>query len=1062
MPLLRIFIVIAFLSATASAQSTFEFYRSKDNPYYWKNRKPFDGYWQQDVYYRINAEIDDVRDVISGSEQLVYWNNSPDTLAFVYFHLFQNAFRPGSYLDELMQANGVKAISGNAENTGQGIEVEKIQSGGHDLNTETDNTILKVYLNTSLLPGDSITFQLDFKTYYDLGGVRRRMQLFTSWGHKHYNGAQWFPKISVYDRKFGWTADQHLNHEFYGDFGSFDVALTFPNIYIVDATGLLQNPKEVLPDSLRRKLDISNFKDKPFGFPPSLPILPDDSKKTWIYHADNVHDFAFTADPTYRIGETETAGGIKCIALVQESHAARWQNAASYTAQLIAYYSAFVGKYAWPKITVSDARDGMEYPMLTMDGGSDPGYRDLLAHEVAHQWFYGMVGNNETYRPMLDEGFSQFIESVCLEKLEGRWGLNPKSSNNYVERFRDSVTVPFRVVQSNYLNEAIRGRDGFLNTHSDYFNGALGHGGGYSMVYRKTATMLYNLRYVLGDSLFDAGLQYYFNQWKFCHPYPEDFRNSFIHFTHTDLNWFFDQWMETDKRIDYAIGSVRKAKTPDDYLIKFKRKERMQMPIDFSVFSNEGKIYNFHIPNRNFIKQTDAAILPVWFGWDKLNPVYTAAVHIPSGIDRIMIDTTMVLADINMLNNSSPVPVQVKFDSRISAPADWGHYIVRWRPDAWYNNYDGIKTGIHLEGDYFNYSRFFDFNFWINSGLAQRHVPEFAEVNKNDPVSITLSFHTPMDKVMNNSQVEFSSRIVDGLQHFSGGINWSTQSRKSNIGLKFISNYRKGLSSKAYLLYPDEWGVSSYDNVIEANAAHSYKAPDGNGIIQLKLRSSSIGSNYDYSYLTLTVTDNYYFGRFTLRSRAFGQLGTGTDYAKESSLYLAGGNGETLMEDKFTRSRAFIPEAWLGYDAGINHFQQGGGLNLRGYAGYLTVQDAPDGSARFIYRGTTGWAFNEELDFARYFPFRPRFTKNWLSLNMYLFGDAGSINYDLPGEDLLMSDVRADAGFGIAVTIKKFFALQTVKPFTIRFDFPLWLNRPPAAENEYLKFRYVAGIGRSF
>jgi len=1071
---ITVFSIIVLSSLNTRGQDN-SFYRSSENPFYWKNRKPSDGYWQQDVHYHIKAEIDDVLDIISGNEALTYWNNSPDTLAYVYFHLFQNAFQPGSYLDKLTLANGVTPNYSKWEKEKKGTVIEKIQTGSVDLKTEPDNTILKVFLEYPLLPGDSVIFDIAFKTYYGNGSVRRRMQLFTSWGFKHYNGAQWYPKISVYDRKFGWTADQHLNREFYGDFGSFDVELTFPNIYIVDATGILVNEKEMLPDSLRRALDISNFKDKPFGFPPSLPVKPDDTKKTWRFHADNVHDFAFTADPTYRIGEAEyqlvdPAGlpvgrevkSIRCMALVQEAHASKWQNAADYTARIIETYSKNIGWYAWPKITVCDARDGMEYPMLTMDGGGDPGYRDLLAHEIAHQWFYGMVGNNETYRAMLDEGFSQFIESECLDQLEGHWGMNQKSKNKYTERFRDSVTIPFRYVQSSYLSDAMRGSEVSINTHSDNFNGALGQGGGYGMVYRKTGTMLYNLQYVLGDSLFRSAMQHYFSQWKFCHPYPEDFRNSIIQFTHVDLNWFFDEWIETNKRIDYSLKSIRGGEGKDDYVISFKRKERMQMPLDFSVYARDGKIYNYHIPNRDFIKRTDATVLPKWFGWDKLNEKYDANVHIPSGIERVQVDTTLRLADINLLNNSKPFPMLIKFDSRVAASADWSHYVVHWRPDAWFNNYDGLKLGLHLDGNYFNYSRFVDFNFWINSGLVQQKIPEFAEVNKNDPVSVTFSFRTPIEKVFKNSSVYFKSRILDGLQHFSGGVDWSTVGKQTTVGISFSSDYRRNLSSLAYLLYPDEWGLGSYDNALNTFMAHSYKAPGGDGVIKLDLRSSSIGSNYDYSYLTLTVLDNYYVGKFTLRSRAIGRFGTGTDFAKESSLYLAGANGEELMNDKFTRSRAFVPEDWLGYDVATNHFQQGGGLNLRGYAGYLTAQDTKDGAVRVIYRGTTGWAFNEELDFGKYIPLRPGFTRSWLSMNIYLFGDAGSINYDLPEEKILMSDVRADAGIGITATIKKFFSLQTVKPFTLRCDFPLWLSRPPAVEGEFVKFRYVIGIGRSF
>jgi len=314
---------------------------------------------------------------------------------------------------------------------------------------------------------------------------------------------------------------------------------------------------------------------------------------------------------------------------------------------------------------------------------------------------------------------------------------------------------------------------------------------------------------------------------------------------------------------------------------------------------------------------------------------------------------------------------------------------------------------------------------------------------------------------MKNSTVQFKSRIIDGLQHFSGGIDWTTVSRKTTIGILFSSDYRKELADIAYLLYPDEWGVGSYDNVIHATIKHNYKTPGTDGSISLRLRSSTFGSNYDYSYLTLHFNENLYLGKLTFRSHVIGQLGTGTDYAKESALFLAGGNNEELMNDKFIRSRGFVPQDWLGYGDATNHFHHGGGLNLRGYSGYLAPEESGDGTLRSAYRGSSGWAYNGELEFARYIPLRPKFTRNWLSINSYLFADAGSINYDLPEEKLKLGELRADAGIGITATIKKFFSLQTVKPFTIRCDFPLWLNRPPA-EEEFVEFRYLIGIGRTF
>jgi hypothetical protein len=223
----------------------------------------------------------------------------------------------------------------------------------------------------------------------------------------------WYPRICVYDRKFGWDTDQHLGKEFYGDFGSFEVALTFASNYIVEATGYLENEQEVMPKSLREKLDIKNFANKPWEEKASV-IIPyiEGDKKTWKYYAINVHDFAFTADPNYRIGEVMAVvngQSVRCIALAQEGHAGYWQNAAEYTKKIIETFSRDFSPYIWPKIIVADARDGMEYPMLTLDGGYDPSYRDLLIHEVGHMWYFGMVGNNETYRASLDEGFTQFL-----------------------------------------------------------------------------------------------------------------------------------------------------------------------------------------------------------------------------------------------------------------------------------------------------------------------------------------------------------------------------------------------------------------------------------------------------------------------------------------------------------------------------------------------------------------------------------------------------------------------------------------------------------------------------
>ncbi|MBT6808241.1 MAG: M1 family peptidase, partial [Flavobacteriales bacterium] len=260
--LLLVLTVSVFSQTKYNALAKPNTYQNYDNPNYWKNKMPNAAYWQQDVYYNIKANIDEVTDIISATEELTYTNNSPDNLDVVYFHLYQNAFQPDSYYDNLQKQNGKSPNYGKYESQKLGTIIENLLVNGEEVKTELDNTILKVYLPSTLKTNESITFNIKFKSYFDDGGdTRRRMDLFNSWGYKHYNGVHWYPRICVYDAKFGWTKDQHLGKEFYGDFGAFDVELTFASNYVVGATGFLLNREEVLPKDLREKLDITNFKD---------------------------------------------------------------------------------------------------------------------------------------------------------------------------------------------------------------------------------------------------------------------------------------------------------------------------------------------------------------------------------------------------------------------------------------------------------------------------------------------------------------------------------------------------------------------------------------------------------------------------------------------------------------------------------------------------------------------------------------------------------------------------------------------------------------------------------
>ena len=1038
-------------------------YRNADNPYYWKNRKPYPGYWQQDVYYVIKADIDEKTDIITASEELTYWNNSPDDLTFVYFHLYQNAFQPDSYYDKLHKENNVIPEYGKYEQQKLGTEILNIAVNNAKVKTELDNTILKVFLPRPLKSGESIKFNIDFKTYFDSGSMRRRMKLFDAYGNKHYDGVLWYPRISVYDHKFGWSTDQHLGKEFYGDFGAFDVELTFANNFILDATGNLLNREEVLPDELRQKLDIRNFKDKPLYEPPSV-IIPYDStiRKTWKFHAENVHDFAWTADPTYRIGEDEW-NGIKTIALAQEPHASKWQNAASYAAKVIQVYSEDIGMYAYPKMIVADARDGMEYPMLTLDGGFDPDYRGLLAHEIGHNWFYGMIGSNETYRAFMDEGFTQFLTSWSLRRIDGEEMVASDPTSAYVKKFKKPGSTMDRNVYQGYMSDAIiSANDACLNTHSDQFGGALSHGGGYRQVYYKTATMLYNLQYVLGDSLFWDAMQHYFNQWKFAHPYPEDFRNSIINYTNVDLNWFFDQWLESTKKIDYKVKNIKKGKEDDQYLITFKRKERMQMPLDFNVIAKNNAVHPFHIPNTWFEKKTNAKILPRWIGWDKLQPTYEAAVTIPGGIKDVIIDPTQRLADVNMVNNSKKFPVGFNLEHGVYNPSSWRKYELFARPDIWYNGYDGIKAGFNLNGNYFNEHHIFDLSAWYNTGFLQnQQVARFAP-DEHDLFNFRLAYKTSIDKYLKKSNFLISVRSLDGLRLFTTGLERWNQEENNRLYVFFKSMIRPETEDLYYLIYPTEWEPGKFNNTINLGTDHNYFYTRGKGLINLNLRSSTLGSDYNYSMLSLTVVNNTRISLFDINTRTFAQYGMASSLPRESALYLYGANPEELMENKYTRSVGIFPPEWSGFGATTNHFHYGGGLNLRGYSGYVSPYMTANDDQDLAYRGISGAAFNIEVEFDRLLTLMPRKLRNTFKFDTYLFADAGIINTNGLNGGFTFNDIRVDAGVGTALTIKKWGPLQMAKPLTIRFDMPLFLNRTPALDPDFLRFRWVVGVSRAF
>jgi len=1017
-------------------------YQSEDNTLYWKNRKPTADYWQQDVSYYIKAKLNDTSEIITGSELLVYVNNSPDTIYKLYFRLTQNAFQPGSYKDDMERGGKVYNTFGKYEEQKLGTAISRVNVAGNNVNFIIDNTIMIVDLAEPLFPNKHLKIEIDFKTYFDQGSMGRRMKRFDHNNFKHFDGVHWYPRISVYDRKFKWTTDQHLGKEFYGDFGIFYVELDLPNHYICEATGVLTNKDEIYANGLREQIDISNFKEPVKSI--STPVIPNGTYKRWIWLANNVHDFAFTTDPTYRIGESEW-NGIKCIALVQEQNAHAWQPTSKFLANVVRVYSQDFGMYAYPKMVAADARDGMEYPMLTLDGGNWPGHQFVIAHEVGHNWFFGMVGNNETYRAALDEGFTQFLSAWSLKKLANK-DVYPNAYD-------------WAYIYAGYINHAINDNTARLNIHSDHYNSAERHGGGYNQVYYKTASMLGNLQYVLGEKLFLEAMKHYFNQWKFCHPYEEDFRQSIINYTKVDLNWFFDQWLTTTQTIDYKVKKVKKIKgSPNEFSISFKRKGEMTMPLDITVIDNSDKRSHYIIPNTYFSKRPgNAKVWNTWLSWDLMNKDYKLVVQSEKGIKNVIIDTSGRLADINRLNNSSVFPYSFQREKFSVQAADFNKLQNYWRPELWYNKHDGVKFGMNFSGHYYNFKHIYNATVWLNQ---RAYGAKDSTQDVKQYVHFALNYKTRVGRLL-----DYTARLkhLDGISLFETGLEKIIRNDRWNISYKafgatdiLFRAVENDVYPKAYFLYPQFFNNNKINATLNLSWQRSLRYKGGNSIVHLGLRNTSLFSDFNYSGLTLKVLNFTPIGKkLLLKSRIFSQYLHG-DVPKESRLFLAGANNEELIENKYTRAVGIIPESMVGYgNSGTYALHMGGGLNIRGMAGYL-ASNTKGIDTFFIYYGNKGAAINLELEFGKLFGLKrlPGFLNN-LRLNPYVFGDAGIL-----GNGNQYSGLRADAGLGTTLTIG-FGKYNKLQPLVLRFDVPVFMNRVEAGQ-DYVDFRYIVGINRAF
>lgn len=566
-------------------------------------------YFQQEVHYHITVKLDDQQHLLDGYITIDYKNNSPDTLRQLYFHLWPNAYRnqTTAFARQMLQQGRQDFYFAKDSQLGRisklDFQVDKQQIRWHLSKDHQDIAVL--HLERPLLPHQQIQISTPFRV--------KIPDSFSRLGHVEdsYQITQWYPKPAVYDRA-GWHPMPYLdNGEFYSEFGSYDVEITLPDNYLVGATGELTNPEEKarlrkISDATRLYLDTFPYPSPFIEYDPSPPSS--EQWKTLQYKAENVHDFAWFADKRFKvlIDDLKLATGerIQTQIFFGKSEEAYWQYAMDYLQRSLVFFSEKVGAYPYAQMTVVQsalsAGGGMEYPMITVidEVGTEEYLEEVIAHEVGHNWFYGVLANNEREQAWMDEGITTYYEKKYLESIAD---LEDEVSRK--PRLLEDLDAPRRP----YLYKARTRQDQAPDTPADQLRAS-----NYAMSsYIKPALGFRMLEEYMGGYEFDLAMQDYFQQWQFKHPSPNDLKEVLIQHAADSLHWLFDGVLGSTERYDYAIKAVKQVN--DSLEIIIKNKGKINGPIAIGGIKNKivdrlswhapaGKKTTIKIPDEGFHK----------------------------------------------------------------------------------------------------------------------------------------------------------------------------------------------------------------------------------------------------------------------------------------------------------------------------------------------------------------------------------------------------------------------------------------------------------------------------
>ena len=597
------------------------------------------GVWQQRVNYKMEVDMDVSTNRFAGTQRLDYWNNSPDTLRRVFFHLYFNAFRPGSMMDTRSRRQGTIQVGRGVDWDGRVKDrivnlkpeeygeqtVKVLKMNGRVQQLLMHETILEVVLDNPILPKSKVVFDLEFEGQVPLQ-IRRSGRDNPS-SKVRYSMSQWYPKICAYDED-GWHPTPYVGREFYGVWGNFDVKIRIDKRYILGGTGYLQNPQQI-----------------GYGYeqPGQVVNRPTGEKLTWHFVAPQVHDFMWAADPEYihrtlkirdSIPTTKNSPALPALTLhllykPTNEKAENWEKILTDAARALPFIEKHFGIYPYKQYSFIHGGDGgMEYPMSTLLIG--PG---AWLHEWMHNWYQGLLATNESLYPWMDEGFTTFAEDRISAFLQN------DSSFAHAGSYRG------------YVSLAKSGREEPLTTHADHYNTNAAYG---AASYSKGAVFMEQLGYITGAAVRDQILLDYYDKWKFKHPTVHYLTRLAEKRSGLKLDWYKEYWVNSIKTIDYAIDSLWEEKGLTQ--VRLKRIGLMPMPIDLQLTFADGSKELHYIPldlqyGQKPIEDNSISRI-VYPAWKWTHGTYTiTTTRKLTTLQVVEIDPSQRLADLDRKNN---------------------------------------------------------------------------------------------------------------------------------------------------------------------------------------------------------------------------------------------------------------------------------------------------------------------------------------------------------------------------------------------------------------------------